>query len=169
MADAATVASLKAVISADVSGLKRGLQETHASLAQTSANIKKLDSTFNQTFISGLNKGSASMRDFGMSLVDAADKAGLGTSQIAKMASATGIFSEAQIVAGRASAATAAKADQLARAVAGGEMTTRQAGKAFREFANTQDALVKSTQGSMRSLDGLKASLVEIGKAAAVV
>ena len=111
-------------------------------MVQTSSEVKKFQTEFNQSFLSGLNRGSLGLSDFRQQLMSAGDAAGLGASQLGRMADASGLFTDAQIAAARASAATADKAAELSRAVANGTMTTYEAGRAFREFADANQILV---------------------------
>lgn len=134
---------------------KGAFGELDRDVRQAIGSMGKFNTSGNQAFISGLQKSNASLGNFGTMLVDAADKAGLGTSEIAKMAGATGIFSEQQILAARASGAMATKASELAVAVSKGEMTTRTAGRAFREFADETMSAANASGVSAQSLAGL--------------
>jgi hypothetical protein len=149
------IASLYARIGADTSGLERGLSRTKAGLTNTASDLRRFNTQFNDAFIGGISRGTITLQDFGGELLRAADKAGLGTGQIERIASATGIFSEEQLAAGRASDALARRSRELTQAVQRGELTTREAGRAFRTFANEQLVAVKSTQSLGTRLQGL--------------
>jgi hypothetical protein len=142
---ATKVASLYAEIGADTTGLKRGLTEAQKGLKAAEAEAKKLNTTINRDFMSGLGRGSASLEGFSKSLLKAGDKAGLGASQLEAMARSTGAFSEKQIKAASASAAIARKTDELTKAVASGKMTAEAAGKSFADFARSQEVAAKGT------------------------
>ncbi|MHC4334124.1 MAG: hypothetical protein ACYSUV_10295 [Planctomycetota bacterium] len=134
-------AEISVVVSADTKGLEKGLSKSTSSL-------KKFSSNFNKDFIGGMTKGTATTKDFGAQLLRAGDQAGLGTSQISKMAGATGIFTDKQLLAGTASAKMAEKAQALTAAVKSGTMTTRQAGKEFGKLADEQKVLADSTKST---------------------
>jgi hypothetical protein len=136
--------------------------EATAKLAQIDSQLGKFSTKYNQDFARGLDKGTASTRDFGRALVDAADKAGLGTSQISRMASATGFFTKEQLAAGQASANVARKAEELAQAVQKGSMTTREAGAAFREYAKEQEVAGSKSANFAASLRTVMITLTAV-------
>lgn len=115
--------------------------------------ILKVSNAFNNQFLSGLERGETSTKAFGKELLSAADKAGLSTVEIRKMAGATGLFTNEQLLAGQASANVAAKAQELSQAVKNGTMTTRDAGAAFNAYAQTQ---VLTTQKSFTLKDAIR-------------
>jgi len=139
------IASLFAEIGAKTDGFEKGASSVKTQLTGLSADVLKTTGTFNNDFKNGLMTGKASMKDFGNSLVDQADKAGLSTKQIQELTGATGIYSKSQLMAAESSANVAAKAEELTQAVAKGEMTAQEAGEAFKAYSATQKVTEAST------------------------
>jgi hypothetical protein len=145
---------------------RTAFREMEQDARRATEQISKFDMSGNQAFAGGLNRGSTSLRQFGDMLVSAADKAGLGTAQIRKMADATGIFSDEQLWAATSAGLMQSKASQLAQAVADGSLTTREAGAAFRQYANahvTSVGAVDQLKGSVGALWGTIGGMVTSG------
>jgi len=149
------------------------LKKLGTTAGESGTNLRKFGSTFNKDLIAGFQKGTATTKDFGDQLLKAGDSAGLSSTQISKMAGATGFFTDQQQLAGRSMALVAGKAEELAAAVARGDITTRQAGKAFSEYAKAQEVAAKQSQTMMDRVKGMipmftavAAGLVGVGIAA---
>src|SRR5512138_3624134 len=133
------VASLYAEIGAKTDGFQAGAQSVKRGLEDLSKKAINTSTAFTSDFRGALTSGVANMKTFGASLLDQAEKAGLSTREIQRMTGATGMWTDTQMRAARASASVAAKAQELSQAVANGEMTARQAGIAFKQYAASQE------------------------------
>lgn len=162
------VASLYVEIGADASGVTSALTAVRSDLLNTESSASKFSTTFNDVFIAGMNQGSATLQDFGQILMQTASTMGLGTGQLSRMAQATGIWTDQQVLAGRAAANVAAKAQELAGAVARGEMTAREAGQAFREYAESQVVAASSGQQFADVVAAVTGVVAKMAAAAAV-
>ena len=120
---------------AGTDGMSRSFLDLRKNGDQLAQSLKTTQSA-SAAFISGLKSGTATIDDFSRQLLEAGQKAGLSERELRKMAAATGYFSDQQILAGSSASATARKAQELAAAVKRGELSTREAGRQFREFAN---------------------------------
>jgi hypothetical protein len=114
--------------------------------------LKEYNTSFNRAFVSGLERGNAGMADFSGMLLKTADNAQLNTGQISELASATGLFTQKQIVAGQATANMALKSVELTRAVADGKMSATEAGAEWRRYAETQQVVGKGSAFTRESM-----------------
>ncbi|MHC4753486.1 MAG: hypothetical protein ACYTFW_26950, partial [Planctomycetota bacterium] len=135
-------------------------------MSKSQASLKKYSTTFNKDFIGGLTKGTATTKDFGAQLLRAADQAGLGTGEINRMASASGLFSKQQLAAGKASAVMAAKAKEVTQAVKDGTIGSKEAAKQFGELAKEQQVVSKTSTDLIKDFG--KFALVAGGAVAAI-
>ncbi len=137
------------------------------------AGMQKFNTQFTGQFLGGLKAGKVTVSDFGEMMSKASQEVGLGTSQIARLTGATGIYSTRQMQAARVSAMGAAKSRELAQAVKDGTMTTREAGKAWGEWARQNEVAQGGIQGLIGNLPALASKLavvtgVVVGVGAAV-
>src|SRR4030066_367235 len=83
-----------------ISGLKKSEKAT-----QDSADVvKRAASAYNTDYVQGLNRGIAGNKEFSAQLIASADKMGLSTSQINRMAGATGMYSDQERLAAQSTA-----------------------------------------------------------------
>jgi len=132
-------------------------------LSSTSGSLKKFSTDFNKDFIEGLSKGTTTTKEFGNQLLTAAKQAGLGTSEIRKMAVATGFYTDKQILAADSSANVAKKAQEVSQAIAKGEMTTREGAKAFADYVKEEQKLAESSMSTSDKLKSLGGDLLKMG------
>jgi len=128
---------------------------------------KKAGQAYTQDYLSGLNRGTAGSKQFSDQLMASAEKMGLSTKEISRMAGATGFYTEKQLLAAQASKNVAAKADELTQKVAKGEMTTREAGAEFAKYAKTQEVVATQTARTSEQTAKLKQALGNMATAAA--
>jgi hypothetical protein len=133
---------------------------------QAGAGVKKFSTEFNGPFMQGLQRGKVGLGDFNQLMEKAAGQAGLGTGQFARLAGATGLYKDQQLLAARAQAEAAAKAQQLTQAVASGEMTARQAGKAWGEYARANEVAAAKSGGLIQQVMGIAGKLAVVTGAA---
>lgn len=183
----ATLASLLIALGIDARGLQAGLGEavkaSQSSASQIASTYTTVDKAFEQIvvgakasakafrndYIAGLERGTATTDDFRSSLLAAAQQADLGTGQINQLAGATGLFSEQELHAGRASASMAAKATELTAAVKSGKMTTDEAGKAFGEFARELEVSAQKSTSLTETLGSALGTITKVSAGVAVV
>lgn len=134
---------------------------------KSASSFNKLDTTFNKDFLAGLTRGTATTKDFGAQLLQIGDQAGLSTTEMRKMAGATGFFTDQQLLAGKASADVAQKAKSVIDALGKGEITTREAGKEFEKFAKAQEVTATTSQKLTDNL--FKFGAIAVGAAAGAV
>lgn len=163
------IASLYAEIGADTSGLQRGLTGAKKELTETASQLGKFNTKFTGDFVGGLQRGSAGLDIFGGQLLAAAQKAEIGTTDISRMARATGFYTDKQVLAARASAMGAQKADELAAAVQRGEISTREAGRQMGEFARQNMIAADSTSRVISSVTAIAKGVAIAGAAFAAV
>jgi hypothetical protein len=121
------------------------------------------------SLVSSLKSGEGDMKAYTNQLLAAGKAAGLSERSLSRMASATGAFSKEQINAAWVSSAMTKKAEELARAVSQGAMTSREAGKAFADYAKQIGATGSQMSSMMAIFSKATAVLGGVAAAAGIV
>lgn len=149
----------------------KGVQAARREFAQLASGgdavSKKLtqNGTSFTAFAANLKKGNATLADFNDLLLDAAKNSGMSASQLSRMVGATGQYTDRQQLAAHATKQVAEKARELTAAVQAGTMTTREAGRAFAEFAAGQQVTGKSIGEVVFSLKNMAIAAAAAGVA----
>lgn len=124
--------------------------------------LTKTTAASTAAFVQSLSAG----QKWGGMLMDGAKAAELNTSQISRMAEASGLWRQSQIASATASELLTKKAYQLSGAVRSGSMTAEQAGIAYRNYSSEMDRMVSSSMTFGEKFGGFSNKLNSFAKEA---